>query len=72
MIVACFRNAPVAVFGAHTAVVLRVLVLLAHNSPLVCGLSFPSKSYAPRPTGIFYEKIKSNKCLSVWYAVVED
>lgn len=28
-----------AVFGAHTAVVLRGLVLLAHNSPLVCGLS---------------------------------
>lgn len=39
-----------AVFGAHTAVVLRGLVLLAHNSPLVCGLSFPSKSYVPRLT----------------------
>ena len=59
-----------AVSGVSAVVVLRGLVLLAHNSPLVCGL--PPESYMSRPTGIFYEKIKSNKCLSVWYAVVED
>lgn len=60
-----------AVFDVYAVVVLRGLVLLAHNSPLVCGLS-PPESYMSRPTGIFYEKIKSNKCLSVWYAAVED
>ncbi|GDZ18729.1 hypothetical protein MCC01963_07590 [Bifidobacteriaceae bacterium MCC01963] len=58
--------------GVYAVVVLRVLVLFVHNSPLVCGLSFFPESYIPRPTGIFYEKIKSNKCLSVWYAAVED
>lgn len=28
-----------AVFGVYAVVVLRVLVLFAHNSPLICGLS---------------------------------
>lgn len=60
-----------AVFDIYVVVVLRILFLFVHNSPLVCGLSSP-ESYIPRPTGIFYEKMKSNKCLRVWYAAVED
>lgn len=45
-----------AVFDVYAVVVLRGLVLLAHNSSLVCGLSFPPNPTCPGRLGYFTKR----------------
>lgn len=45
-----------AVFGVYEVVVLCVLVLLAHNSPLACGLSSPLNPTYPDRLGYFTKR----------------